>query len=132
MRPVTLYIVDDDPDDRDLLIEVINDIDSSIQCFTANNGQEGLNKLASGSIPFPSIIFLDLNMPRISGRQFLSKLKGDPQLRYIPIIIYSTSSNQQEIEELKLRGAMDYVVKQSDYSILKEHVSTILSLVSSE
>ena len=130
MQPALLYIIDDDPDDRNLLIEAINDINPSIKCITANNGQEGLLKLTN-SRHFPSIIFLDLNMPRINGRQFLTKLKSDPQLRNIPVIIYSTSSDQKEIDELMLLGARDYLVKQWDYSVLKERLYIILSTVSS-
>lgn len=124
-----IYIIDDDADDQEFLIEVLKDIDPSSQIFTAMNGQEGRKKLDAHIIPFPSIIFLDLNMPKISGKQFLSELKDDPNFRFIPVVIYTTSSQQRDIDELKHLGASDYLVKELDYSILKEKLNSILSLI---
>ncbi|MGZ5246091.1 MAG: response regulator [Flavitalea sp.] len=124
-----VYIIDDDADDQDFLIEAINDIDSSIKCYTACNGQEGLRKLETEAIPFPSMIFLDLNMPRINGHKFLVTIKNHPLLKSIPVIIYTTSENSKEREELQQLGAMDYLVKQAEFSILKDHLLKIFSEV---
>ena len=126
-----IYIIDDDPDDQDLLIEALHDVDSEIGCYTAINGQEGLIKLESGLVPFPSIIFLDLNMPRINGRKFLCEIKKHPLLKSIPVIIYTTSSNPKDIAEMSELGATDYLVKQVNFSSLKEKLRIILSMVSS-
>ena len=128
--PNVIFVVDDDLDDQELLIEALREIDSTIECFTAINGQEGLKKLESKSIPLPSLIFLDLNMPRVNGRKFLHEIKNNPLLQSIPVIIYSTSSNPRDMEELQHLGATDYLVKQVDFSILKEKLRTILSMVS--
>jgi CheY-like chemotaxis protein len=68
-KPIIVYIMDDDPDDQEFLIQALKDLDPSIECFTAKNGQEGLHKLETAAIPLPFLIFLDLNMPRINGRQ---------------------------------------------------------------
>ncbi|MBC7826605.1 MAG: response regulator [Chitinophagaceae bacterium] len=125
-----IYIIDDDPDDQELLIEALREIDPSIDCFTAENGQEGLINLKTNAIPFPSLIFLDLNMPRVNGQKFLSELKNDLYLKTIPVVIYTTSSNSRDMEKMNELGAMDYLVKQFDYSILKEKLKTILSMVS--
>lgn len=124
-----VYIIDDDPDDQDFLIEAIKEIDSSINCYTALNGQEGLRKLETEAIPFPSVIFLDLNMPRINGRKFLELIKDHPRFKSIPIVIYTTSENSKERDELQLLGASDYLVKQSDFTLLKENLIKIFSLV---
>lgn len=129
--PPIILIIDDDADDRELLIEALQDIDPSSDCLTAINGQDGLVKLDTKSIPFPSLIFLDLNMPRIDGRKFLMHIKRDPNLSSIPVIIYTTSSNPNDIEDMAQLGATDYLVKQFDYSILKEKLRNILSMVSS-
>ena len=121
------FIVDDDTDDQEFLIEALNEIDSSISFFTAKNGQEGLLKLEIKAIPFPSLIFVDMNMPRVNGNHFLTQLKNDPLFQSIPVIIYSTSSNKKEMDEIMKLGAAGYLVKQSDYLVLKEQLQTILS-----
>ncbi len=120
IKLITIYIIDDDADDRDFLTDVLKELYPGIECFTASNGQEGLKKLETGAVPLPSLIFLDLNMPRLNGRQVLARLKADPAWQAVPVFIYTTSSNQKEIEELKALGAADYVVKQADDSLLKE------------
>lgn len=130
-KPTIIYIIDDDPDDQDILIEAFKEIDSSIECFTALNGQEGFKKLETKAIPFPTLIFLDLNMPRFNGRRFLLELKNDHYLKSIPVIIYTTSSNPKDMVEMNQLGALDYVIKQFDFAILKEKLKTILSIVSS-
>ncbi len=124
-----IYIIDDDRDDQDFLIEVLIEIDSTFQCFTANNGQEGLQKLNNGLIPFPSLIFLDLNMPRFNGRRFLNEIKEDAHFASIPVIIYSTSLYQKDKDELKTMGVVAYVEKQADPFVLKELLSGILSSI---
>lgn len=124
-RNISLYIVDDDPDDHFFLIEALNEINLSFHYFTALDGQEGLQKLQTNTIPLPSLIFLDLHMPKISGKQFLIEAKKDPALRNIPVIIYSTSSNANEIQEMKRLGAKDYLVKQSDLPALQQQLRAI-------
>jgi CheY-like chemotaxis protein len=69
------YIIDDDRDDQDYLIAALKEIDPNTEYFTAFNGQEGFRKLELGLIPIPSVIFLDMNMPRVNGRQFLMAMK---------------------------------------------------------
>ena len=123
------FIIDDDHDDQSLLTETLQEIDETIEFFYANNGQEGLRKLETDFIPIPSIIFLDLNMPRINGQQLLLSLKKNPKLRDIPVIVYTTSSYQKDIDEMMLFGATDYLVKQSEQTALKEELKTIMSRV---
>ena len=74
-KPSIFYIIDDDRDDQDYLITALKEIDPDSECFTAFNGQEGLRKLEMGFIPIPSVIFVDLNMPRVNGKQFLLAMK---------------------------------------------------------
>lgn len=123
----TIYIIDDDPDDQNLLIEAIKEINLSIECYTAMNGQEGLNRLETGTVPFPSLIFLDLNMPRIDGRKFLATIKQHPKFNTIPVVIYSTSTNQMERNEMLQLGAADYIAKHADFSLLKANLVVIFS-----
>jgi CheY-like chemotaxis protein len=128
-KQMIVYIIDDDRDDQVFLIQALIELDASIECFTAKNGQEGLHKLETAAIPLPSFIFLDLNIPRINGRQVLFELKNDPAYKDILVIIYSTSSNEKDRTELKSLGATDYLVKQSDDAALKAELRKILQTV---
>lgn len=128
LAPKVIYVIDDDPDDKAVLIRTLEKIDATIECFTAADGQEGLLKLDSGTIPIPNLIFLDLNMPRINGKKVLFELRNNPRFNFIPIIIYTTSSSQKDKDDAKQLGASDYLVKQIDTSDLKSILTGILSV----
>ena len=74
--PVHIFIIDDDVEDQELLMEAFNEVDSSIKFSTAENGREGINKLIDGSVQKPDLIIADLNMPMINGKQFLAKIEN--------------------------------------------------------
>jgi CheY-like chemotaxis protein len=126
-RPRTFFIVDDDPDDVDLFIEAINEIDQSIYCESAFDGQEALQKLNDAGTILPDIIFLDLNMPRINGMQCLTELKTNKKLSHIPIVIYTTSSSQKDLDETKESGASYFLTKPSSFKELCSILSGIIS-----
>ncbi len=123
--PTIIYIIDDDLDDQFFLIESIKEIDLSIECWTAMNGQEGLNRLETNAVPFPDLIFLDLNMPRTDGRKFLTAIKKHPKFKSIRVVIYTTSDNERDRYEVVKLGATDYLVKQSDFSLLKNNLAKL-------
>ena len=72
------FIVDDDEDDREIFAIALQDADKSYKCLTAINGKEALEKLKSDETLIPDFIFLDLNMPFMSGIQFLVEIKKVP------------------------------------------------------
>jgi CheY-like chemotaxis protein len=121
-----IYIIDDDPDDQEFLIEAIKEIEPSIECYTAINGQEGLMRLETGAVPFPSLVFLDLNMPRTDGRKFLTAIKKHARFCSIPVVVYSTSDNDRDRYEVMELGATAYLVKHSDFALLKNNLATII------
>lgn len=125
-RPHTYFIVDDDKDDQKFLMDALLENDSNAQCFTATDGWEAINNLENGIIPMPDIIFLDINMPKLDGMQCLAELKWKPALRQIPVIIYSTTDNQQEKEQLLQMGAYHFMVKKSDFKALREELSKVI------
>ena len=114
--PNHYLIIDDDDDDQSLLKEAFEEIDPVIICDSALNGVEGLLMLRSGMITRPKIIFADLNMPRMGGKQFLTVLKKDVGLKDIPVVIYYTSSDEAEIKLLINLGAYTFLIKSSNYS----------------
>src|SRR5688572_10248739 len=122
----TVLIVDDDVDDRDFFCEALYEIDGSIQCICATNGYEALNILNQPDVT-PDYIFLDLNMPRLGGIQCLTSIKKIKRLSQIPVIIFSTTRQNEEAEETKQLGAVMFLTKPSRYTELINMLSSILT-----
>ena len=96
-----VFLVDDDQDDRELFEEVIKGIDDSIDLLMFKNALELMEYLNREDISLPQIIFLDLNMPLISGTESLKQIRSNPRFMDISIAIYSTSSLEKDIEAKK-------------------------------
>src|SRR3989337_1799555 len=120
-----IMIVDDDEDDVELFCDALKDVNDEIKCISVPNGEEALKKL-NGDNDLPDYIFLDLNMPRLNGKQCLKRLKINAKLRDIPVIIYSTSKLREDIEETKQLGAVHFLTKPSRLKDLRKAISSIL------
>lgn len=120
-----IFLVDDDPEDLDLFSIALKEIDASIRCIVARDGNEAIDAL-SELVVLPDYIFLDINMPLINGKDVLKKIKTDPALRDIPVIMYSTSSDPSDIKESARLGATDYFIKPYNFKRLVEGLKTIL------
>ncbi|MDD5052381.1 MAG: response regulator [Sulfuricurvum sp.] len=120
----TVLIVDDSPDNLIILSETLKPF---YKVKVANNGKKALNMIASGD--FPDLILLDIMMPDISGYDVCKKLKSDPLTRNIPIIFVTALSDYtDEAEGLNL-GAVDYITKPINSSIVLARVNTQISLL---
>jgi DNA-binding NtrC family response regulator len=108
---LSFLIIDDDDDDRELFIEAVKEIDESIECITANNGLQALDILKNDENTLPDFIFLDLRMPRLSGKNCLLEIKNTESLKHIPVIIYTTSKDVEESKELRQMGAAYFMSK---------------------
>jgi len=91
----------------------------------ANNGEEAL-EILKGRDVIPDIIVLDLNMPKINGIEFLTILKEDEVLKYIPAIILTTSNNHKDVMECYRLGIAGYIIKPLKYD---EYVFRIKKLI---
>lgn len=96
----------------------LREMNAAIDCVSAYSGTEAVNKLESGFVPH--YIFLDLNMPRMNGKQCLKEIKKMKHLENVPVFMYSTSSDTQIMKETKLMGAADYLVKPPSVTQLTE------------
>jgi CheY-like chemotaxis protein len=114
-KEFTCFLIDDDIDDQEIFLSVLQEVAPSIRCFTASNGQEAINKLTSAEIK-PDLIFLDLNMPLMNGKQFLKACGLLEECRDIPVIILTTSSDRKSMEETRQLGARDYITKPDKFS----------------
>jgi CheY-like chemotaxis protein len=110
-KNIKIFIIDDDEDDRKLFIDSVRQVDENIECVTAGDGQEAMKILKDEHLPLPDYIFLDLRMPRISGKQCLEEIRKDNRLQHIPVFIYTTSTEVQDSIELKKMGAVHFISK---------------------
>ena len=118
MNPINIFLADDDEDDRELFMDALSElpIETSVKQF--ENGVDLMAELYSGN-PKPDTIFLDLRMPLMDGFECLTDIRSIPELSEIQIIIYSTSFNQNEVDQLKEAGANFYIKKPNSYNQLK-------------
>lgn len=126
MRNCTCFLIDDDPDDREIFAMALEDAHKSYNCVTAKNGVDALEKLNSNEKFVPDYIFLDLNMPMLSGKECLKELKKISRLSHVPVIIYSTSSYEKDIEETKQLGASYFLTKPSSIKVLTDILTRII------
>ena len=116
-----LMIVDDDKEDRFFFSSAIRKYNPSFECVEAENGVDALEQLRMGA-ELPDFIFLDLNMPKMDGKECLIELKKDNALKNIPVIIYSTSDYKVDKEISKQLGADYFLTKLSDIYPLPEEL----------
>jgi CheY-like chemotaxis protein len=127
-NPKTFFIVDDDADDQEIFIAAVKEVDNSIKCITASDCEEALTLLKYELPKAPDYIFLDLNMPRINGRQCLVELKNEEKLKHIPVIIYSTSSLKKDMEETAKLGADHFLIKPNKFDDLCKALNYVLTV----
>lgn len=119
MNPqIHCFLIDDDQDDQEIFSLALSGLELNVRCEFANNGIEAIEKLRSKQTFLPDFIFMDLNMPRMNGKQCLAEIKKIPHLKEVPVIIYSTSSRNTDVSDLLQMGADDYIAKPSSISAL--------------
>jgi CheY-like chemotaxis protein len=125
MRRICL-LVDDDEDDREIFCMALNETDPSIHCLIAGDGIEAL-KMLSDTAFIPDYIFLDLNMPLMSGMECLQEIRKRSHLADVPVIIYSTSGSQKDIEESTKLGASNFITKPPRIAVLTEKLAEVFT-----
>jgi CheY-like chemotaxis protein len=120
-----LLYVDDDPEDIEIFVEAVKECDRTIQCLIAENGKRAMDILHSDLLP--DLIFLDINMPVINGRVILNEIRKNKKFNDIPVVMYSTTMNPNEIEEYKKMGANHFLVKHNHFQELCDALTVILS-----
>lgn len=119
-QTISCLLIDDDRDDQEIFKLALQDVNENVLFRAADDGVEGLALLQSEEQFRPNFIFLDLNMPRMTGKDCLAAIRQHPTLSGIPVVIYSTSSDPKDIQDTQALGATDYVVKQYSITSLKE------------
>ena len=128
-RPVHILMADDDDDDRDATRKAFARHRLANEFATVGDGEELLAYLRRQHpyerAPRPGLILLDLNMPRKDGREALREIKADPKLRHIPVVVLTTSSEEEEIIRSYDLGANSYITKPVNFEALVLALGTL-------
>jgi CheY-like chemotaxis protein len=125
MQYSRILLIDDDEDDQELFTAAIGQVAASVQCTVMESAQTALRMLESGEMAV-DLIFLDLNMPVMSGQQFLAEKNQRAALRDIPVIVLSTSSNADIIAKTTASGVKKFITKPNSFTELKTILFDIL------
>jgi CheY-like chemotaxis protein len=117
---LNLLLADDDTDDCIFFKEALVDLVIPTSLVTVNDGEELMQFLTNNRSDLPHILFLDLNMPRKNGFECLSEIKQNDRLKSLPVIIFSTSFEQEVVNLLYKNGAKYFIRKPSVFLQFKE------------
>jgi CheY-like chemotaxis protein len=120
-----ILLVEDDHVDAMTVKRVLKDLKVTNPLVKVTNGEEALQYLRNNSSEKPCLILLDLNMPKMNGIELLKTIKADETLKKIPVVVLTTSTEEQDIAETFKLGAAGYMVKAVDYKKFVETVRTI-------
>lgn len=131
-QPATLILVaEDDPDDREMLCEAFAHTPAAVELRFVDDGLSLLHQLAqrpdgpSTEAALPSLILLDLNMPGLDGREALRRLRADPRWRRIPVVVFTTSASQDDVDQVYALGGNSYITKPARMDDLVQLVRTL-------
>lgn len=127
-----IMVIDDDEDDRKMFCRSLREAGGEIGCLRASNGKDALEYLLRCENSLPEIIFLDINMPVMTGWEFLAKIKKESRLKSVPVIMFSTSSNQRDVQIAYDLGVAGYCVKPDNPVGIREVLAYISSNINKQ
>jgi CheY-like chemotaxis protein len=132
MNPITILLVDDDEEDRQMTLEALRESRLANDVRIAHDGEELMDYLLHrgqyanpADAPTPGLILLDLNMPRKDGREALEEIKTNPALRKIPVIVLTTSEAEEDIFRSYDLGVNSFVTKPVTFAGLAEAMKVL-------
>lgn len=126
---LNIILADDDRDDVFLFKNAIEELALSIKLATVHDGDKLMKRLSQKAMELPDAIFLDLNMPLKSGHECLNEIKESEELNHLPVIIFSTSYQQNIVDDLYENGAHYYIQKPSSFEGLQNVIKRALFLI---
>ncbi len=131
-KPITILMADDDADDCYLIQEALSEAKAANDLKFVHDGQELIEYLtkqgeyANGhNAPRPSLILLDLNMPRKNGQEALKEIKADPHLRSIPVVVLTTSKSEEDILQTYDLGVAGFITKPVSFDGLVQSMNVL-------
>ncbi len=129
---VNILLADDDEDDCIFFKSALAKLPLSTQLTAVHDGEELMNLLILETTELPDVLFLDLNMPRKNGFECLAEIKLNDKLKDLPVVIISTSFEQDRINMLYQSGARYYMRKPGDFAQLKQVIHKALIHITQE
>jgi CheY-like chemotaxis protein len=128
MKRKSIYLADDDADDCMLFEEALREVCDTTELTMANDGVEFINLLETTVPPSPDVIFLDLNMPRKNGFECLEQIRRTVKWKDIPVVIFSTSGQEEMIKKVYDTGANYFIRKPGSFPKLKLAIRQMLDM----
>lgn len=119
--------IDDDPEDLEIFYKAVKTVNPLAKCLLARDAKEALNILRDAIIP--DYIFLDIHMPKMDGKTVLTELRQNKKLETVPVIMYSTKINPNEMEEYAALGASQFLNKHNDFRGLCNALESLLKRI---
>jgi CheY-like chemotaxis protein len=129
LKQLEILLADDDTDDCIFFKEALQELILPLKLNIVHDGEQLMHYLTNGRNELPSVLFLDLNMPRKNGFECLSEIKLSKKLDMLPVIIFSTSFEQDVVNLLYKNGAQHFIRKPSEFSKFKKIIQQSLALV---
>ena len=127
--PINVLLVEDNPGDVRLTQEAFREVNPSVQLHVANDGTEAMAFLrhqgAFSGAPRPDFILLDLNLPKMDGREVLAQIKADADLKSVPTFVLTTSKDAKDIAQSYKLQANCYLVKPMQLDAFKKLMQSI-------
>jgi two-component system response regulator len=131
-EPHAILLVEDNPADIQITKRALRDSSMPVELIVVRDGQEAVDYLfrqgshaSSAGWRKPDLILLDLNLPRLTGREVLQRVRATELLRLVPVVVLSTSNRREDVEELYATGANTYIAKPQDFARFVEVLQTI-------
>ena len=125
-RAINILYVEDDDADVDLVRTALKHIDRhDVAIEVAGDGEQALDRVNRPGGSRPDLVLLDLNLPRIHGREVLNEIRSAERWKTVPVLILSTSKVQDDVDEAYALGATAYVVKPADFHEYKAVMKSI-------
>jgi len=110
-NPIKILLADDDEDDKMFFEDALKEANPKTQLKTVDDGQQLMKYLAEVDGNHPDIIFLDINMPCKNGKECLKEIRSNKELDEVPVVMFSTSDHEKDVEETFQNGANLYISK---------------------
>jgi CheY-like chemotaxis protein len=132
LNQLNILLADDDTDDCIFFKKALGELLLSTHLTTVHDGEQLMQLLTNETNVLPHVLFLDLNMPRKNGFECLTEIKSSKKMKQLPVIVFSTSFEQDVVNQLYNNGAQYFIRKPSEFSQFKKIIQLSLALITIE
>ena len=125
MSGKSCILIDDDLDDQKVFLSAVHDVDAEVNARAETDARKMLTEL-EGTSKLPDLIFLDINMPKMDGFEFMILMQRNMRLKNVPVVFYSTTNVEEQMQKAFALGAKGFITKTNSYKELCEVIKTYL------